>query len=172
MLLRLKLVELHAGIVSKGHFYVSFADADGSPTTSTSWWCRRATGTGSTRRSSTSSRARSANTMSSNAGLRSSRARTLASRPDQPEDVDALLDAGYRYALSRSEKRDMAEDLVQDTWLVLLQAREARSRGYLFRCTRTHYIDRYRRGQLVAIESLPSDEIEALATADTEDADA
>ncbi len=81
--------------------------------------------------------------------------------PGSPADLDALLRAGYRYALSLTGGVDRAEDLLQDAWLALLQADGARTRPYLFRCIRSKHVDRHRRARLVAIDPLPPEELEA-----------
>jgi RNA polymerase sigma-70 factor (ECF subfamily) len=56
----------------------------------------------------------------------------------------ALLDRGYRYALSLTHDPVSAEDLVQEAWLSMLQRGAPRHAGYLFATIRNRFIDQQR----------------------------
>ena len=69
-------------------------------------------------------------------------------------DPRALLQAGFRYALSLSNDQAQAEDLVQEAWMRLWQKeRSEPGRAQLFTTIRRLFIDQYRRGQLVVFEA-------------------
>lgn len=57
---------------------------------------------------------------------------TVAPLVSQPVDLDVLLQRGYRYALSLTHDKALAEDLLQDAWVSLLQAGAARNRRTSF----------------------------------------
>lgn len=58
----------------------------------------------------------------------------------------ALLNAGYRYALSLSASECDAEDLVHDAWVRLMRHQHhSPDKPLLYRTIRNLYIDRYRR---------------------------
>jgi len=71
-------------------------------------------------------------------------------------DLNALLHRGYRYALALTHSKDEADDVLQDAWVAVLNARHTRSPGVLFRAIRSRFIDRYRRKRLVSMSSLDS----------------
>lgn len=71
-------------------------------------------------------------------------------------DERALLQVGYRYALSLTHRREDAEDLVQDAWLKLGRKGRPVDRGLLMAAVRSLFIDRYRRHRLAVFE--PFDE--------------
>ncbi len=73
---------------------------------------------------------------------------------DQLGDLEALLHRGFRYALALTHNKDEADDVLQDAWVSVLKAGNARSAGILFRAIRSRFIDRYRRKRLVAMSSL------------------
>jgi RNA polymerase sigma-70 factor (ECF subfamily) len=69
-------------------------------------------------------------------------------------DLRALLLSGYRYALSLTHHRSQAEDLVQDAWVAVLQARGPRTRAYLFTAIRSRFLNEHRRERLVPMVPL------------------
>lgn len=71
-----------------------------------------------------------------------------------PEDLDGLLDAAYRYAVSLTHEPAAAEDLVQDAALALLSVNAEWERSYLFVTIRNRFIDRYRRDRKIAFVAL------------------
>jgi len=71
-----------------------------------------------------------------------------------PDDLRELLRCGFRYALSLTHDTSRAEDLLQEGWVSLLQARGPHQRGYLFAAIRSRFIDGCRREQLVVFEAL------------------
>ena len=71
-----------------------------------------------------------------------------------PDDIDGLLDAGYRYALSLTHDAAEAEDLVQDASLALLASGGSWQRSYFFATVRNRFIDRYRRSRKVLFLAL------------------
>jgi len=85
-------------------------------------------------------------------------------RSGKPIDID-ILNAGYRYALSLSSKRQDAEDIVHDAW-IRLDNRYGKppEKTLLYTTIRNLYIDRYRRAQKIAFshyeEELHAPEVE------------
>jgi RNA polymerase sigma-70 factor (ECF subfamily) len=75
-------------------------------------------------------------------------------KPPHPENLRALLLSGYRYALSLTHHRAQAEDLVQDAWVAVLQARGSQTRAYLFAAIRTRFLNQHRRERLVPMVPL------------------
>jgi len=71
-----------------------------------------------------------------------------------PDDLQELLQRGFRYALSLTHDASRAEDLLQEGWVSLLQARGPHQRGYLFAAIRSRFIDACRRERLVVFEAL------------------
>ncbi len=71
-----------------------------------------------------------------------------------PEDLDELLQRGYRYALSLAHNPTEAEDLLQESCLKVVKARGPWHRGYLFSVIRNSFIDRWRREKKLAFASL------------------
>lgn len=69
-----------------------------------------------------------------------------------------LLQGGFRYALALTRHRAAAEDLLQDAWVAVLQARGPRNRAYLFAAIRSRFLNRYRHERLVSL--VPIDEVE------------
>lgn len=69
-------------------------------------------------------------------------------------DLRELLLSGYRYALSLTHHRAQAEDLVQDAWVAVLQARGPRTRAYPFAAIRSRFVNHYRRERLVPMVPL------------------
>ncbi|MGI9334356.1 MAG: RNA polymerase sigma factor [Gammaproteobacteria bacterium] len=73
----------------------------------------------------------------------------------EPANDRALLDAGYRYALSLRAAPPDAEDLVQEAWFRLLRRyRSVRDKALLFRTIRNIYIDQYRRDRIALVQSM------------------
>lgn len=75
-----------------------------------------------------------------------------------PDDIDGLLDAGYRYAMSLTHQSAEAEDLVQDAALSLLGANASWERSYLFATIRNRFIDQYRRNRKIAFVALEQED--------------
>ena len=86
------------------------------------------------------------------------------------QDLDALLQQGYRYALSLTHNTARAEDLLQDAWVSILKAHGPWQKGYLFTTIRNRFIDQYRRERLVVIESLEDEDRVEAATDNWQDA--
>jgi len=73
--------------------------------------------------------------------------RTETTEPNQPA---ALLNAGYRYALSLTTDSGDAEDLVHDAWLRLVgRYGTTPDKPLLFRTIRNLFIDNYRRNRRI-----------------------
>lgn len=71
------------------------------------------------------------------------------------EDTEAMLQAGYRYALTLCAHRADAEDLVHECWARLLDRYgQAVERALLFRSIRNLYIDGYRHRRRFPTDSL------------------
>ena len=66
--------------------------------------------------------------------------------------VDDLLQRAFRFALSLTHDQARAEDLVQDAWVSILEARAPRTRRYVFSVIRNRFIDQYRRAARVVME--------------------
>lgn len=92
------------------------------------------------------------------------------SRAPVPEsqDLEELLQRGFRYALALTHDRHRAEDLLQDAWVAILQRGAPRHVGYLFSTLRNRFVDQERRRRLVAVEPLEAmtDEGDALGFLD------
>lgn len=73
-----------------------------------------------------------------------------------PESLTALLQQGYRYALSLTHHAAGAEDLLQDAWLAVIQANGPHEKGYLFCAIRSRFYNQHKRELLVPIEPLES----------------
>lgn len=73
------------------------------------------------------------------------------------DDLDELLDRGFRYALSLTHDRCNAEDLIQDAVTTMLAKRASWERSYLFATIRNRFIDGYRRKQILRFVSLESE---------------
>lgn len=70
---------------------------------------------------------------------------------DQLED---LLQRGFRYALALSHSRPQAEDLVQDGVVALLRRGGPWTPAYLLRVIRNRFVDLHRRDRLVVMRAL------------------
>ncbi len=71
-----------------------------------------------------------------------------------PVSLDELLRRGYRYAMSLTHDSARAEDLLQESWLAILQAGGARTIAYMFSSIRSRFINLYRRERLVPMMQL------------------
>ena len=65
------------------------------------------------------------------------------------DEIDQVLQGGFRYAFSLSHDRSEAEDLLQEACVSILGAGAPWDRAYLFTTIRNRFIDRYRRNQKV-----------------------
>lgn len=70
------------------------------------------------------------------------------------ESIEELLHSGYRYALSLSQEKALAEDVLQEAWLAVLKANGPKQRGYLFSAIRSRFLNIRKREQLVPIVSI------------------
>ena len=82
---------------------------------------------------------------------------------DAEDWVDAYGDALYRYAVQRVKQTQVAEDLVQDTFLAAVQAKErfkgqSSEKTWLFSILKHKLIDYYRRQKTRSGEMLAADE--------------
>ena len=64
---------------------------------------------------------------------------------DVPADLAALLQGAFRYALSLTHDRSLADDLLQEACLSLIKADAAWDQGYLLSAVRSRFIDHHRR---------------------------
>ena len=71
-----------------------------------------------------------------------------------PEDLDDLLQRGYRYALSLAHEASAAEDVLQDAWVGLLRRGGPFHVGYLFSAIRNRWVDLQRRRKRLVFESI------------------
>ncbi len=76
-------------------------------------------------------------------------------------DMTALLQSGFRYAMSLTHDTHQAEDVLQDAWLAVMQADGPHSRTYLFSAIRSRFLNSHRREKLVLIVSL--EELDGIA---------
>jgi RNA polymerase sigma-70 factor (ECF subfamily) len=67
--------------------------------------------------------------------------------PPEPDELDELLQRGFRFALSLAGDRAGAEDLLQEACLGLVRAGGPWHVGYLFAAIRNRFIDQGRRAQ-------------------------
>ncbi len=65
---------------------------------------------------------------------------------------EAVLHAGYRYALSLSHNEQTAEDLIQDAWIRLFERKKEITKPLLLTTIRNLFIDQYRRQKLVVFD--------------------
>jgi len=72
---------------------------------------------------------------------------------DRP-DLDALLQRGYRYALSLTHDASRAEDLLHDAVVSVLKKKKLRELPYLITTIRNRFVDLYRRDRLVVMHPL------------------
>jgi len=73
---------------------------------------------------------------------------------DTDDNLEALLQSGFRYACSLTHQHAEAEDLVQEAWLKLTRRKQPWNKSLFFVTLRNLYIDRYRRNRLVVLEPL------------------
>lgn len=72
-------------------------------------------------------------------------------------DLDRLLQAGFRYAVTLCRDRTEAHDLVQEACLGIVRAGGDFTKPYLFAAIRNRTIDRYRRRHLRVVDPLPEE---------------
>ncbi len=82
-----------------------------------------------------------------------------------PDELDEMLDRGFRFAFSLTHDRSDAEDLVQDAVATMLAKGASWQRPYLFATIRNRYIDGYRRRQNLKFVSLESETESVFANA-------
>lgn len=75
---------------------------------------------------------------------------------DKPDEMDAFLQRGFRYALALTHHAAQAEDLVQDACLRLLNRNMAIEVPVLFKTIRNRFIDLYRHEKRFPTDSLSS----------------
>lgn len=68
--------------------------------------------------------------------------------------LNELLQRGYRYAMALTHDATRAEDLLQDSWMAVLQAGGVQTVGYLFSSIRSRFINQCRRERLVPMLQL------------------
>jgi len=71
-----------------------------------------------------------------------------------PDNIDELLQHGYRYAVSLTHDPQRARDLVQEACLSISQQDRGWTEGYLLQTIRNQFIDEYRRQQNVPMHAL------------------
>jgi RNA polymerase sigma-70 factor (ECF subfamily) len=71
-----------------------------------------------------------------------------------PVSLDELLQRGYRYAMSLTHDSARSEDLLQDSWVAILQAGGAQTIAYMFSSIRSRFINQYRRERLAPMMQL------------------
>ena len=69
-------------------------------------------------------------------------------------DLETLLQSGYRYALSLSHDPAHADDLLQDAWVAILGANGPMTKPYMFKAIRSRFINHYHRNNRVTLVSL------------------
>lgn len=84
----------------------------------------------------------------------------MATEAARTMELTELLQNGYRYALSLTHHKSRAEDLLQDAWVAVLQARGARTKSYLFSAIRTRFLNLYKRERLVPMIPLEDAHVE------------
>jgi RNA polymerase sigma-70 factor (ECF subfamily) len=85
------------------------------------------------------------------------------------DQLEALLQRGYRYAYALTGDRVRAEDLLQDAWSSVLEAKGPRDAPYLFRVMRNRWIDVQRRARIVQFEELEPERVASSETFPTGD---
>jgi len=86
------------------------------------------------------------------------------------DDLEMLLQSGFRYACSLTHEPAEAEDLVQEAWLKLTTHKQSDWNKPLFITTlRNLFIDRYRRNKLVIMEPLDEAHSESASESATTD---
>ncbi len=94
--------------------------------------------------------------------------RRRAQPPDPNENLDALFQRGFRYAMALTHDPDRAADLLQDACVACLAAQAPWRVGYLFAAIRSRFIDQTRRQKLVIVEPIGADEELAQTGASTD----
>jgi RNA polymerase sigma-70 factor (ECF subfamily) len=83
-------------------------------------------------------------------------------------ELELLLHAGYRYALSLTHDSSAAEDLLQDAAAALVRCGGKWQRSYLFTTIRNRFIDKYRRDRRLLFVPLDGASESVLDSADRE----
>ncbi len=83
------------------------------------------------------------------------------------EDIEILLQSGYRYALSLTHNSTRAEDILQDAWYAVLHAGGPHNKPYIFQAIRSRFINQYKRDLLVPLVPLDDINEEDYSTYDT-----
>jgi len=82
----------------------------------------------------------------------------LIAMPAHPSEE--LLQRGYRYALSLTHDRSVAEDLLHDAWVAICErGLETVEPGYLFATIRNRFIDDLRRSKRFPEQTLDEDPV-------------
>ena len=66
-------------------------------------------------------------------------------------DLEALLQSGYRYALSLSHDPARADDLLQDAWVAILGANGPMTKPYMFKAIRSRFINHHRNSRVTLV---------------------
>lgn len=64
---------------------------------------------------------------------------------DDSKEIEELLNQGYRYALALTKDDDLAFDLVQNSYLKIVEAKAPMTIGYLIKTIKFGFIDQQRR---------------------------
>jgi RNA polymerase sigma-70 factor (ECF subfamily) len=71
------------------------------------------------------------------------------------QDIETLIQAGYRYAYALQNDSGEAQGLVHDAWLRASQSKgKTPDKALLFRCVRNIHIDQYRRSRTVRFSAV------------------
>ena len=85
-------------------------------------------------------------------------------------ELEALLQSGFRYALSLAHDNAEAEDLLQDACTAVLRSGGKWDKAYLYATIRNRFIDRYRRNKRILFVPLEgSSEAEQIEETQSED---
>ncbi len=71
-----------------------------------------------------------------------------------PENIEELLQRGYCYAISLTHNDAMAEDIVQDACMRIIQAKKGWHKALFFTIIRNRFIDLYRHSKKLEIYSV------------------
>ncbi|MCG3128891.1 MAG: ECF RNA polymerase sigma factor SigH [Phycisphaerae bacterium] len=77
-----------------------------------------------------------------------------------PEELDDLVQRGYRFAYALTHDAARAEDLLQDAWVSVLSARGPWTCAYLLAAIRSRFVDLSRRQRGAPFAPLNADEIQ------------
>ncbi|MFT5430902.1 MAG: DNA-directed RNA polymerase specialized sigma24 family protein, partial [Myxococcota bacterium] len=78
------------------------------------------------------------------------------------ESSTDLIRRCYRFAQSLCRDSDLAEELVQDAWVSMLQANGSQTFGYLAAAIRSRYVDHGRKRRNIHLHSECPDELPSL----------